>query len=385
MDNFGENTNRKFARQREMARRRAKRYRQRKKKRIRSENNSHSSSDSDSECSSSSSTSVTSTSSPMKLQLASVEAASILWDNGDRQHMLGEEPLEGSGHEDSRFLEGSAPFEHDKVNLEVDSSDTSSDWQQETLHEPGEQGEEEQEELEEQGEEQEEEREEQGEEQGSRLCGEESFVDSGFTELSPHNRRLQEKEELSKKLTSAKCRSLISDAGMEKIFRICIENIDTFKDLIDHGLVTKSFKNSLLPLALRQIPRIFCGILVEHNSPTGQTYEHKTNMDSVPQWYWNLDPGASTQLMRIEGYVHLADIKKHYASTHEKLGFSTESIKNDFKNCHLGADGVKECNKGKRTLVLVVLRIHRCVYPWIVLHPLIGIPVCKPTLHDKLR
>ncbi len=55
------------------------------------------------------------------------------------------------------------------------------------------------------------------------------------------------------------------------------------------------------------------------------------------------------------------------------------------KETQILADGVRESNKGKRTFVIVSLRIRNCIYPYKIFNPLIGVPESKPSPVDVMR
>ncbi len=81
--------------------------------------------------------------------------------------------------------------------------------------------------------------------------------------------------------------------------------------------------------------------------------------------------------------VHLRDIKRIYLLRHRGMG---DRALEHLKETQISADGVRESNKGKRTIVIVSPRIRNCIlYPYKIFNPLIRVAESKPSPVEVLR
>ena len=186
---------------------------------------------------------------------------------------------------------------------------------------------------------------------------------------------------LVKKLSVVKVSSNISDLAMEKLFKVFCEELEAIKQMLAERRITKSYKYSVKPQALKQIPPVFCTYYIKKESTEGTTILKTSEVRSIPTKYLQLSTTGEERLLRMESYVHLKDIKRCYLRTH---GAGIDK-KEHFGSCQLSVDGVKESAKGKRTFVIVTLRIKSCIYVYRVFNPLLGDSSSKPSPVDILR
>ncbi len=203
--------------------------------------------------------------------------------------------------------------------------------------------------------------------------------------ITEHQKLKDARDRFARAIAAVKSTSHVSDQAMEKLYKIFAEHVNTVAELLDKKMVTKSYRISLKPIALRDIPTVYSAVMLEHKDADTSSIERISGLIRIPEEYWNLPETSDTRLLRVEAYVLLSDIKAHYTKVHQKLGFSMESIEEDFASSHLGSDGVQESKKGSRTFEVVTIRFGRCIYPWFILNPTIGDPLSKASYRDVLR
>ncbi len=200
-------------------------------------------------------------------------------------------------------------------------------------------------------------------------------------ETAFHPKKEDDLFRLVRKLAQVKVGSNISDLAMEKTFKLFCEEIDNIKTLLTQRRITKSYKYSLKSQALKQIPPVFCTYYIKKESTEGTTILKTADVRSIPNCHLQLPTTGQETLLRMESYVHLSDIKRCYLRTH---GAGIDK-KEHFGNCQVSVDGVKESAKGKRTFIIVTMRIRDCIYVYRVFNPLLGNNASKPSPVDILR
>ncbi len=184
-----------------------------------------------------------------------------------------------------------------------------------------------------------------------------------------------------KKFAQIKVSSNVSDAAIEKLFRMFCEEKERLSRLLAQRRITKSFRKSIRPQAIKCIPTVFCSYYIQEKQDDEQNILYKTSdVREIPTKYLNLPATSNQILLRMESYVKLPDIKRSYIRKH-----GTQNIKEHFANCHVSVDGVKESAKGKRTFIIVTLRINKCLYVYRVFNPLMGNQASKPSPVELLR
>ncbi len=201
-----------------------------------------------------------------------------------------------------------------------------------------------------------------------------------------HQEQVTDREEddlaiITKKFAQIKVCSNVSDLAIEKMFKMFCEERERINRLLDQRRITKSFRKSIRPQAIKCIPPIFCSYYIQEKNEVGETTLYKTaDVREIPTKYLNLPPTSNQQLLRMESYVTLADIKRSYIRNH-----GTENMREHFQNCHVSVDGVKESAKGRRTFIIITLRINKCLYIYRVFNPLVGNHASKPSPVELLR
>ncbi len=176
--------------------------------------------------------------------------------------------------------------------------------------------------------------------------------------------------------------SNVSDAAVNKLLEVVVENLDTLREFQgDHG-TSLLYTRRLKPIASQFTPKVWSGVLLEVKHPHGLEYRHEKEMDSIPKEY--LSAGGNLRVIREEAYVHLRDIKRHHEGVHANKGVTMETLREHYGNCALSVDGVQESHKGKKKFHVVSLRLGSCIYLYKIFNPLIGHPAADPSLGELL-
>ncbi len=188
-------------------------------------------------------------------------------------------------------------------------------------------------------------------------------------------------DRIVRELINIKVTSRVSDKAIEKLFSFFCKERLTIGELLQSGQITSSFIKSIKPKAIRQIPPILSSVTLQEEGPSGPILKKVKNLAAIPKAYQSLRPGGPKRLLTTEAYVSLRHIKTTYLLRHR----DKEGAIRDLQETQISADGVKESNKGKRTFVIVSLRIKDCIYPYRIFNPLIGVSESKPSPVDVLR
>ncbi len=205
--------------------------------------------------------------------------------------------------------------------------------------------------------------------------------------LNWHSRQRQQEDpepdidRIVRELINIKVTSRVSDKAIEKLFSFFCKERVTIGELLQSGQITSSFIKSIKPKAIKQIPPILSSVTLQEEGEAGPKLTKVKNLTAIPKAYRDLRPGGPKQLLSTEAYVSLRNIKTTYLLRHR----DKERALLDLKETQISADGVKESNKGKRTFVIVSLRIKDCIYPYRIFNPLIGVANSKPSPVDVLR
>lgn len=181
------------------------------------------------------------------------------------------------------------------------------------------------------------------------------------------------KEHLAKSLASKKATSNISDAGLQKIYRVMHDLAKEVVFLQEHEAISGNYRHSLKDIAMEDIPDIWNCVEVETVEEGEVQFERHDKLKKVPEKYWNLGENTNQKVLRVHAYIKLRDVKAHHLKKHRgREGFTEESLKRDLAQATLSLDGVKESNHGKRTFIIVTIRFGSCIYLWRVFNPLLG-------------
>ncbi len=191
-----------------------------------------------------------------------------------------------------------------------------------------------------------------------------------------------ELDNLAKEFATIKVTSCVSDAAMDKMFKMFVRHNGSIMRMIESGDIRDSYSKSIRPIVVSKLLPIYSSLLIKEEDPArGHLYRRIEGLQVVPAEYYNLPADGSKQLLRTETYVKLADLKEHFLATHGRTAANMQLL----KNCSLSVDGVKESNKGSRSFVFVTMRIGTCLYLVKAFHPLIGVADSKPTPKELLR
>ncbi len=178
-----------------------------------------------------------------------------------------------------------------------------------------------------------------------------------------------------------KVTSKVSDSAIEKLFALFCKEREAISELLERGEITSSYKKSIKPKAIKQIPPIFCSVIIQERNGEETILRRINNLTTIPRTYLNLPPSGNKTLLCTEATVCLRDIKRQYLRTHK----SVPNVMEHLQHTQISADGVRESNKGKRTFVVVSLRIQDCIYAYKLFNPLIGVSESAPSPKEVLR
>jgi hypothetical protein len=198
----------------------------------------------------------------------------------------------------------------------------------------------------------------------------------------PMSRMREQKAEIAHKLASIKCQGNISDMALERVFKLCVDNAGTLNELKKAKVITSSYKKSLRPVALEQVPKVYCSALIKDQHPdTGVVqYVWKKNLLSIPREV--LHPPSPSKCLRLEAYVKIKDIKEMHLKNHE---LNAEDAQKHLKNIALSCDGVEDSKHSSRTFTIVSIRINRCIYVTRIFHYLCSDKEARPNQIERVR
>ncbi len=176
--------------------------------------------------------------------------------------------------------------------------------------------------------------------------------------------------------------SNVSDAAVNKLLEVVVENLETVRELQGDRGTSMLYSRRLKPLAAQFTPKVKSGVLLEVKHPHGIEYRHEQELDSIPKEY--LAGEGNLRVIREEAYVSLQDIKRHHEGIHAMRGITRETLKEHYQNCAMSVDGVQESHKGKKKFHVVSLRLGSCIYLYKIFNPLIGHPAADPSLGELL-
>ncbi len=193
---------------------------------------------------------------------------------------------------------------------------------------------------------------------------------------------LNPEERFALAVQKVKGSSNMSDAAVNKLLEVAVENIDTLRDFQGDRGTSLLYSRRLKPLAAQFIPKVKGGVLLEITHPNGIEYRHEQDLDAIPKAY-HAEEG-NLRVIRKEAYVLLQDIKRHHEGIHAEKGISRETLREHYRNCAMSVDGVQESHKGKKKFHVVSLCLGSCIYLYKIFNPLIGHPASDPSLGELL-
>ena len=193
---------------------------------------------------------------------------------------------------------------------------------------------------------------------------------------------LSPEEKFALAVQKVKGSSNVSDAAVNKLLEVVVENMDTLRDFQGDRGTSQLYSRRLKPLAAQFIPKVKSGVLLEIAHPNGIEYRHEQDLDAIPKAYQAGE--GNVRVIREEAYVLLQDIKRHHEGVHAQKGISRETLREHYENCAMSIDGVQESHKGKKKFHVVSLRLGTCIYLYKIFNPLIGHPAADPSLGELL-
>ena len=212
--------------------------------------------------------------------------------------------------------------------------------------------------------------------------------DDNLPEISSQNNDREEEdiEKLARQFALIKCGSLVSDAAIEKLFHMFAEHRHLITDMIDRGEISKSYKNTIKPTCVKNIPPILLGYCA-HKTKTGSDNSEMVIKRGLKNFTNKLlyTKKPFKKVLWHEGYVRLTDIVNLHIEKHRKRGTSSQCLQNVRTNATFSIDGMPESKKGSRKLIVATIRFGTCIYLWRVLRPLVNDPEAKPDAEVLLR
>ena len=164
---------------------------------------------------------------------------------------------------------------------------------------------------------------------------------------------------------------------------------DVVKNLLDSGQIKKlSYRYQVKPRALRETPTCKCAAYIEDRRTDPPTFSYESGLPTIPLRYLRFTASDGLVLLRQDSSTTLSEIKKFHARKLQALQYPEGALLEHCQKLDMAMDGVQECAKGRRTLVVVTVRLgggSGPIYPWKVLNPLIGNANAKQTADDILR
>ena len=201
------------------------------------------------------------------------------------------------------------------------------------------------------------------------------------TEIVPRD----EVEEIVSQLARICFRHEISDAAVQDMLAMFCQNAQQLDSLLREGRFRPSWRHFVRPRALESCPKIKCSYLVERLYGGDVEQIFVQDLDRIPSEILSLPYDGTRKLLRTAAYVRLADIKAHHRKLHAQMAVSEEKTKEDLLHAHISVDGVRESQKGTRSLRIITVRLGDCIYLHSVVNPLIGVPASRPSPTDLLR
>ncbi len=199
----------------------------------------------------------------------------------------------------------------------------------------------------------------------------------------PRTPTLQEElDNFARDVAKLKATSNISDNAMEKAFKLFHAHRGPYAHLVAESVITPSYKNSVRPLLVRQLPKIRCAVKVLRVHDGTATAEYRTGLTVIPRKLENLP--VNERVLYSVAFVTVRDIKEHYLAKHLEAGIPRELVYRQLKLMALSSDAVEETKKGRRKFHAVTIKLGSDVYLAKMFHPLVGDDEAKPSSEELI-
>ena len=145
-----------------------------------------------------------------------------------------------------------------------------------------------------------------------------------------------------------------------------------------------SYRHGLKPLLMEGIPEFKYGVLLEDKSKDPPELRYITDLDHIPEEYCNMSADTSQVLLRQDGWTSLKAIREFHRTICDSRGVTYDVFHEHCMNADVSVDGVRESEKGRRTLTIVSVRFGHGLYVWKVYNPLVGNAAAKPDVETVL-
>lgn len=188
---------------------------------------------------------------------------------------------------------------------------------------------------------------------------------------------------LARELVKIKCMGEVSDTVMEKMTKFFLENLEDIASIQRSGTITSSFRHSIIKRLDIALPEVTHAVKYIDLENPDEDPVYVGNLQAIPKKYLNPTLTTHYYVLRTESHVPLAHIKRHYEETHQWL--TNEELWANYRSALIGIDGVKEANKGSRSLVIVSIMFGGCVFLWRVYNPIKNYVGAKATAQELLQ
>lgn len=192
---------------------------------------------------------------------------------------------------------------------------------------------------------------------------------------------------LAREIARIKCTTFITDEGISKMCKLFLTNMTAISELLESKMITTNYRHGIKPRSQIVIPKLTCALKVRQRGAANDFYVH--GLSVIPARFLRCRVRVGTRwrrfytVLRQECHTSLPQIRAHYERLHPRL--SRSQLDTIYKSAAFGIDGVSETNKGKRTLILVTLKLKDDIFLWRCINPLKGVKGAKPSPEELLR
>ena len=151
--------------------------------------------------------------------------------------------------------------------------------------------------------------------------------------------------ELAREFAIIKSTSNVSDSAIEKLFNMTCRRRKLISSMLDDGLITDSYINSIKPTCVKNIPKLFMGVPV----PAGARGGRRRSGEGAGRPPGTSSPSRSSTFMgpperspASRATSNLKAVAGLYRNAHLKKGLSEGVIRRNLQSAVLSVDGVEE-------------------------------------------
>lgn len=208
-------------------------------------------------------------------------------------------------------------------------------------------------------------------------------------DLEQAQRRLpykDRKENMAMELAAAMGSSNMSQAAITKVMKIFAKNLPTFTQFTHEEGDSMSYRHSLRPLAMKEIPKYTNDVITLHQDDEGHWIKkERKGLPTIPNEALKYRSCDGNVLLRSDCRTTLAELKRFHRLVLQRQGLGEDQALQDFNNIYISSDGVQISQHAKRKLDVISVRFGlRAIYFYKVMNPLCGRKEAKPRADEKL-